>query len=144
VTPAEAVRLRLLAISAVTALISTRVYVLKFPENLSQSAIRVTEISEQEPMHARGSSGLARARIQVDSVGFESSGVDAYSAATALDAAAKGAGDGTGLLGWSWSIGSPALEVEAILPADVRDLYEASELRRVTRSRDYIVWFRTA
>lgn len=137
-TAAEAIRERLLAISAVTELVGTRVFLLMLPQKGTLPAVRVQGISEAEPMHLRGSVRVLRSRVQVDSVVNESSGL---AAALALDAAVHGAGDGTALCGWTGSVGSsPATDVLAVLPIDRRDAYDGGELRQVKVMRDYWVW----
>lgn len=136
-TVVEAVRDRLLAISALTAIVGQRVYSHLFPENAVAKSVRVQRIGTIEDAHLRGASGVARARVQVDSIA--NSLADAY----AIDEAVHGHGDGSALGYWKGDIGSPAFSVLAVLPADVRDVYEPPPVEKYRVMRDYFVWFRT-
>lgn len=127
---------RLEAIAAVTALVSTRIYQGLFPQNPTFPAIRVQRIGENEFMHMRGTVGLFRARVQVDSV---SNAADAAGVAQAIDAAVRGDGATTGIIGWRGTVAG--VEVESILPADVREDYDPEELRQYRVSRDvFVTW----
>jgi hypothetical protein len=142
VTVAEAVIARLLSLTAVTNLVSTRVYQLKLPQKVSYPAIRVQRIDTVELGHLRGTGAKFRSRIQVDSVSSENAVADPLTAALAVDAAAHGPGDGSALAGWKGQVGSssPAFAVAAVLPLDVREFYVPNELLEVGVSRDYEVW----
>jgi hypothetical protein len=140
----NAIRTHLLGLSDVTDLVSTRVYAMSLPQRPTLPAIRIQHISELEAMHMRGSGGWRRARIQVDCVSGESSGVDPYASADAVSEAAHGAGDGSGLCGFKGTIATtPPTEIGAILPVDRREDYDPEELRQVRVSRDYIAWYRS-
>lgn len=144
-TVATAIRVRLLAISAVTTLVGQRVYTLVIPQSLDTfPAIRVQRIDDDEPMHMRGSAGLLRARVQVDAIAREEGGVDAYGSAVAVDAALHGPGDGSGLCGWQGVVtqGADSMEITGIVPVDVRDQYELGEQRFYKVMRDYWVFHR--
>ena len=134
---------RLEAISAVTALVSTRIYQGILPEHARFPAIRVQRISENEFMHMRGTSAIYRTRVQVDSI---SNAADAIGAAQALDAAVHGDGASTGLVGWRGTVslgGSPEVTVEitGVLPAGVREEYDPDDLRQYRVMRDVFVWW---
>lgn len=142
-TVVEAIADRLSTIAEVSAIVAERIYAVKLPQDGDLPAIRIQRIDEDEGMHLRGSSGLHRARVQVDSVTEEASGVDARADAIALDAAVHGDGAGSGLCGWRGDIGSPPFTITGILPAGVREGYDAAELRQYKVMRDYWVSFRT-
>lgn len=144
-TVEEAVRTRLLAVSAVTALASTRVYLDKLPQAPTYPAVRVQLIDDPTSYHLRGPDALSRARVQVDAFASETSGVDPYAQTAALASAIHGNGFGTsasGLSGWKGSIGSPAFEITAAFRVDRRRGYVPDELRVVSMSQDYFVWYR--
>lgn len=149
-TPAEVVRTRILAITAVTALVSTRVYSVIFPQKPTWPAVRVQDIGQIEELHLRGSVGVIRGRVQVDVVSGERSGVSALAEAKTVMALIHGATQGfasnvaTGLAGYSGSIGSPAVQVDVIEPVDYRERFEAEEVRAYLISRDYFVQVRAA
>lgn len=139
-TVVPAIRTRLLAISAVTAICSTRIYALSLPQSPTLPAIRVTQVSEVQPMHLRGSQGFWRCRVQVDCVAGPSSS-DPYGTARSLAAAARGTfsgGAATGLLGYAGTVGG--VEITGIAQLDTREHYEADELRQVMVSTDYLVF----
>ena len=133
-----AIRERLLSLTPVTTLVSTRIYCVILPQGFNSPAIRVQRIGQLEEMHLRGPINVFRARVQVDSVGRTKAEVDA------VDMAVQGDGLGsnaTGLKGFKGNIGSPAFVIRAIVPADVRDMYDAEELRQYKVMRDFFVTF---
>ena len=134
----QAIRARLLSLTPVTALVNQRIFSVILPQGVTLPAIRVQRISQIEPMHMRGPVGMYRARVQVDSVSTSKASCDA------VDSAVHGDGLGTyasGLAGFKGDVGSPAMYIHAILPLDVRDLYDAEELRQFRVSRDFEVHF---
>jgi len=135
-TPTAAVKARLLMIGAVTALVGTRIYVDKAPQEPDFPLLRLHRISKVESAHLRGSGAAHRARVQVDAI------ARSLEAATALSDAAHGDGGGSGLSGWTGEVGSPATRILAILPADDRSDYEGEEVKQWRVSRDYVVWLR--
>lgn len=146
-TVVEAVRSRLATVSALTALVSTRIYSLKLPQTPTLPAVRLQQVSEVEPMQLRGSSGLARARVQVDAYAQEGSGTDPYAQAHQVSAAAHGTfagGAASGLNGWRGTVGSPGFEILEIESAGLQEGFNPEELRQVIVSRDYFVTFRTS
>jgi hypothetical protein len=141
VTVAEAIREHLMSLAPVVALVGTRVRLVKLRQSEPTfPVIRVQRIDENQGMHLRGG-GVKVARVQVDSIAKEGSGVDAYSVATAVDAAVAGPGDGTGLIGYRGDVGSPAFRIHAILPLPVREGYDADELQQFKVMRDVEVHF---
>ena len=133
-----AIRARLLTLTSVTDLVNQRIFTVILPQGVTLPAIRVSRIGQDEPMHLRGPINAFRARVQVDSVGRTKAEVDA------VDAGVQGDGlgsDATGLKGFKGTIGSPPMTIHAILPADVRDLYDPEELRQYKVSREFFVTF---
>lgn len=74
---------RLESLSAVTAIVGTRIYQLKLRQNTAFPAVRVQLISDTKTYHLRGTDGIARARVQVDSYNSET-GSDPYGRVAAL------------------------------------------------------------
>lgn len=136
---ALAVVKRLEGLSAVTTLVGTRIYQVKLPPKGIFPSIRVQRVGNDEFMHMRGVNRLMRARVQVDSIASEEYTPDVVTAATAVDAAVHGSGDGTALGGWKGVVSG--ITVTGILPAGVREGYDALELRQFKVMRDYWVWF---
>lgn len=141
-TIAQAIHARLSSLSAVTALVGTRIRVLKLRQGDTSSgpAIRIQEIGQSEPMHLRGSVAVFRSRVQVDFVASEEAGGNAYDKAVAVADAAHGNGAGSGLCGFSGAAGT--VDIAAILPDMVREGYDPEELRQVRIMRDYMVHWR--
>ena len=138
-TVAEAVRERLLDCAAVTALVSTRVWKDVLPQKPTLPAIRVTRISQVEPMHMRGPVGVNVARVQVDSIATTKASAEAIDEAVNGDGLGAGA---TGARGWVGSLGSPAFDICAVLPAGVHDSYTDAEFRQWRVTRDFMVHYR--
>lgn len=144
-TPEQAILERLLDLSAVTALVSKRVSMLRLPQNAPLPAVRVQLISEPTSYHMRGGSGMYRSRVQVDAYAAEHSGEDPYDGATALGNAIHGDDAGSGLSGWQGLAGGspPAILVHAVMRVDRDVSYEAGEFRQVRCRQDYMVhWSR--
>jgi hypothetical protein len=131
-----ALRDRMMDLSAVTALVSSRVYVQVLPQRPTLPAVRLQKIDEQQGMQFRGSIGVVRARVQVDAVSTT------REASLEIDQAIAGTGDGTGLIGWRGTVASPSEEILAILPSNVTEQYDADDLNQFKVIRDYIVWYR--
>lgn len=136
-----AVRAHLLADAGVIAIVGTRGYTLKFPQQPTLPAFRVQLIDEQESAHLRGGATVKPARVQVDAVAAESSGVDAYAQASGLAAAISSAmmshapfvvSDGA----------SPAtaLELKVIERQTRAPMYDPDELRLVIAGQDFMIW----
>jgi hypothetical protein len=144
VTVEEAITARVEGLAAVIALAGDRVYLDKLPQSPTYPAVRVQLIDDPTTYHLRGPNGLSRARVQVDHYVHEDSGEDPYAAITALEAATKGDGKGTaatGLSGWKGSVGSPPFAVRGCFRTNRLRRYDPDELRVLTMSVDYIVWF---
>lgn len=146
-TVEDAVVARLMSLAAVTALVSAtdaahaRIYLDKLPQSPTYPCVRVTLVSEVGEGHLRGADALKPATVQVDCYARELSGVDPYALVTAVAAAVHGDDAGSGLSGWSGEIGSPAARVRGCQRVDRRRYYDPEELRVVTMSQDYRVWF---
>lgn len=141
-TVEEAVRARLLSLPAVTALVSTRIYMQKLKADPIYPCVRVTLVSDPSDYHLRGESGFGDARVQVDAFAHEVSGVDPYALAVAVAAAIDGDGQGSGLSGYVGSIGSPAFYFDAVFRVDRRPQYDPEELRVLTMSQDFRIHYR--
>lgn len=128
-----AVRDRLLAISAVTALAGTRIYTGHLPQSPTLPAVFVERVGEVQYFHLRGGERLRMTRVQVTSVALS------RAASVALDEAVEGDGSGSGLSNWSGSVGSPSVTVRWMEPAGVDEGYDPGELRQYRVSRDYRV-----
>lgn len=132
----QAIREYLLDQAAVTALVSTRIYLDKLPQSPTYPALRVMLISDPKDYHLRGEDGLSRARIQVDAYQDERA-ADPYSAATvgaAVHAALSGTRFDTGE--------SPGITVTGIFRVARRRSFEPAELRLLRISQDFYVWSR--
>ncbi len=138
----EAVITRLASLASVTALVSTRIYALKLPQGMVQSAIRVQAIDTNGRPHLRGGGGPQRSRVQVDAFAPERSGADPFAAAAALAEAINGDGSGNGLDGWAGTIAA-TLVVTGALRVDRMSGYDADELRLVRVRQDYMVGWKS-
>lgn len=139
-TPETAVRARILALSAVTAITGQRVYVDKFPQKPTLPAVLVQLVHEPTEYHLRG--GLRfQARVQVDAYVPETG--DAYTTVNTLADAIHGDDAGSGLSGWAGEIaGTPPMTITGILRIERRRGYEPEELRLLRQRQDYWVYFR--
>ncbi len=142
-TPEQAVLERILDIGAVTAIVGTRVRMLKLRQAETLPAIRVQRISRLSDYHMRGENNLQRARVQVDVYAAEASGGDPYASALDLAALVHGDGNGpnaSGLSGWiGVTSGSPVMQIVGVFLVDDSVGYEAEELREVRVRQDYMV-----
>lgn len=136
---------RLLALSPVTALVSTRVYMLRLPQRATLPAIRVQKISERGDNHFRGITNLYVSRVQVVATAAESSGADPYASANAVADAIQGdwlsGSPPSGLSGWQAMAGGspPTIQVFFVERVDRRPMYEAEELRQVSVQQDFFI-----
>lgn len=132
--PLALVRTRLLAISAVTALVASRIYNGFLPQSPTPPMILLRLIDRVTDSHLRGQSAVAAARVQVHHAATTREG------AMAVAAAVEGAGDGTAFSHFSGPVGSG--RIAAVLPGGVdREEYHANELLRYEVVRDYVVHF---
>jgi hypothetical protein len=127
-----AVRARLVATSAVTALVSTRIYTLKLPDTVTYPAIRVQLIDEPQRKHLRGPDGLTRARVQVDVYEREAA-TNAYGSLLGIADAVSNA-----LVFEPFTQGTVA--VQSAERIDRRTLREADELNLLRVMQDFYVW----
>jgi hypothetical protein len=141
VTVEALVRERLLATSAVTALVGTRIYMLVLPQRVTYPAIRVQLVDEPVRYHLRGEDGSRRARVQIDAYDQPVGSTDPYAGASAVADAVR-----TALSGQRFTEASSpvTLEVTGVLFVGRRPLYEPDELRIVRVSQDAIVWSKAA
>jgi hypothetical protein len=143
-TVEEAIRARVESLSAVTAIVGTRVWLDKLPQNPTFPAVLVRLVSDPRGQHLRGPDGLPVARVQVDAIAKEGS-TDVYMVATELEQAIFGDGLGrtaSGLFGWVGSIGSPGVEIRGITATARVPRYDPDELTQLVMSRDYFVRFK--
>jgi hypothetical protein len=141
-SPEEAVVARIQQLAAVTALVSTRVYLLVLPQSTVFPAVRVQVIDQMEMQHLRGPHGLETARVQIDAYAKVASGSNPYTTASALMEAIHGDGLGpgaSGVYGWTGQVGSPAFQIVNCRPVRLSKDFDAEELNVVTVSRDYLV-----
>lgn len=139
-----ALREYLLGLPAVTALVSTRIYVKRPPQRPTHPHIVLIPISKVIQKHLRGATGPMKRRVQVESIGAAGeSGVDARAVALAVSDAVDGDGLGSGFNGLSTTIGSPALVINGMFYEDGSDheRYDGDEFRTYTIIRDYMVHY---
>jgi hypothetical protein len=147
VTPEQAILERILSLSAVTALVGQRVFMLKLRQGETLPAVRVQLVDEGMAQHLRGGSGIFQSRIQVDVYATEFTAGDPYAAATEIALAIHGDDAGSGLSGWMGLSGGSPPEIRVCAVSRKLRLvgYEAEERREVRVQQDYIVdWKRVA
>lgn len=138
VTVEAAIRSYLAVVGAVTALVGSRIYVLKAPQKPTSPYLRIQTISEMGDSHMRGPIGTYRARVQIDAAGVE--GEVTYAQVAAVADAVDGA-----LRGAPFSdAGSPPSLQMAVVSTERRVFYDAEELRLIRFVSDYMVWSRPA
>jgi hypothetical protein len=143
VTVEQALVERLLATTAVAALVSTRIYRMRLPQQPTLPAVRVQRISRvEDEYHLRGRANRFRSRIQVDVFAseYDAQNPDPLGTQAAVLAAIDGA-----LAGAAFVDGGspPSIRVQLITPANETEGYDAEELRQVKGSQDYFVtWSR--
>jgi hypothetical protein len=140
VSPEEAVCERLLEIGDVTALVDTRVYLDKIPQQAEYPLVLVQLVHEPTAYHLRG--GMRdRARVQVDA--YVKDVGDAGASVIELADAIHGNDAGSGLSGWvGLTSGSPSMRISGILRIERDRGYEPDELRILRQRQDYWVFFR--
>lgn len=131
----EAIATKLIATGGVAALVGTRVWVLKLPQNPVMPAVRVQLISEPREYHLRGDQHARRARVQIDDYAKEATGGNPYAIAMTLADAIE-----TAVV-----TGPPYTQGTVKVLGCYRDnrvpVYEAEELRLVRVMQDFIVWW---
>jgi hypothetical protein len=139
VSAAVGVIARLEAVTAITALVSTRIYQGVFPQSPVLPAVRVQHIGEVRRQHLRGDAGVVVSRVQVDSV---ADGGNPITDAQAVDAAIVGDASGTALLGFKGDSGG--VFIHNVEPAGEREFFDGEELRQYRVIRDVLVsWSQT-
>ena len=137
-TPSEVVQTYVSSLSPVTALIGGRLWTYRFKQNPTLPAVCISQISELQFGHLRGTVGLRWARIQIDVIAAT------MREARQVDQAIMGAyvaGSPTGLLGTHQYVGSPPVLMIVPIVLGYREPdFEADELRLSRTSRDYQVW----
>jgi len=142
VTPELAICERLLATSAVTAIVSQRIYEMVLPQSPTLSLVLVQLIADPRNYHLRGPSTLSRTRIQVDAYVPERAVSITDDPGAKLNTLAD-AIDGS-LNGQTFTVGDPvSMRVTGVFQEDRRKLREPDELRYLRVMLDYIVWTQT-
>jgi hypothetical protein len=133
------VRYRLLAVSGVTALLGTRIYVLKLPQSPSYPVALIQLVSLVDEYTHDGDAALGVSRVQVDVFAQEASGADPYATAVAAADAIHAALSGISFDG----SGSPVdLEISGAFRMNRQTAYEPDALRVVRVLQDYRVQWR--
>jgi hypothetical protein len=132
----SSVRDRLLAVSAVTAIVGSKVTTGRFPQSTDYPAVLVRRVSRVKRSHLRGGEGMQMTRVQVTLVAAT------RAAMVALEAAVEGDNAGSGLDHFSGSVGSPSVLLRWVEPASDREDFEAAELNRYRVDKDYFVHHR--
>jgi hypothetical protein len=135
-TAEEAIYIKLLATTPVTALVVGRVYPNYLPENASLAAIVYQRISGPRIHNMSGTSGTASPRIQITSWGAT------YKKAKELSAAVRVALDG--FSGTITQSTTSSLKIQSCLLQNELDMPELAPLddalRRFGVVQDYIIW----
>lgn len=144
-TVEEALAARIAGLSAVTAIVGSRVYLDKTTQDPTYPLVLVYSAGDHRDQHMRGPEGTRYSRVSVEARAHEESGIDTYQV-TALFEAFDGDGRGpqaTGIFGWIGAIGSPALEIMNCAHRGSRDrYYDASDRRVLRMTQDYWVTYR--
>lgn len=137
----QALRERLLSQPPLTALVGTRVYAMRLPQDTPLPAVRIQEVDRLGSQQLRGTVNLHVARVQVDAVEGETNGPAPYASAHAVADAVRGAivgGEFTGLEGFVGVLSG--IRVRGIGVVDQRERFE-TEVRQVSVQVDFLVWF---
>jgi hypothetical protein len=127
----QAIITRLLADTAVSARVGTRIYPLQRDQGAALPALVVTKISGADDYTMAGPSGLREARVQVDCYSDQTLGAAAHWALANAVRVAMG--------GLSATVG--ATRLQGVFLDSERDLVEPDEARPLFRtSLDFIVW----
>lgn len=135
---------RVAQLSAVSALVGTRVYLDRLPQAVAYPAVRVQLVDDLDGFHLRGKNRPQKARVQVDAYAREASGVDPYAEVAELAAAIDGDGEGpaaSGLSGWKGRVGSPPVVIHSCFRTSRLRRYDPDELTLVTMTQDFIVTY---
>ncbi len=131
------VRAKLLTVTAVTDLVSTRITVHSFRQAGTWPAIRIVLIGETEFYSHDGTTDIFRSRVQVDCADRVASGDDPYAAAAAVADAVNAA-----LSGFKGPVGSPAFTFTGIFKTNRLSRFDAEERELITVTLEYDVWHR--
>lgn len=141
----EALWVRLRNLDPVTA-ITGRIYLEKLPQSPTYPAVLVFLVDDNLTYHLRGPNGNQRARVQVDALVQERSGLDARTAVENLADAIIGSGLGpnaSGLSGFTGLVGaSGGIDIRGCFLQSKMRRYEGDELRVLTRMMDFQVGYR--
>lgn len=134
---------RLLATSAVTAIVGTRVWEIALPQEPTLPAIRVQLISDPVGYHLRGPDGASRSRVQVDAYVSERAASAVDDPGANLNVLADAIDDCLG--GQVFTAGSPIeIRVTGVFRQNRSKMRETDELRYLRVMQDYIVWSKAA
>jgi hypothetical protein len=135
-----AVRSFILGDAAIAALIGTRFYPIKAPQNATYPLVTMQKIVEVRYPHLRGSGGMSAPRYQIDAWTRESGA--AFTAAQTLAEAIRQRIDGVHRV--LSGPGSPATAYRVKFAFDdQRDLFESDTSGGYYRtSTDYVIWHR--
>lgn len=131
-----ATRAHLLTVSAVSAIVATRIYQLVLPQKPTLPALRLQLIDQPIGYHQRGPDGATRSRLQIDAYG-SAAVADPYGAVLALADAVDDALSGQ-------VFESDGLQITGCRRSSRRVGYEAEEMRVVRCIQDYTIWARVA
>lgn len=129
----EAVIAKLKATSAITALVSTRVWQLMLPQGPTLPAIKVQLVDKDPSHHLRGTSKTFQTRVQVDTYAAIGT-VDAYKKANDIADAVEAVLDGKA------PFTSGDLKVTGGFLMTRTPAYEAEEIKAVRVRQDFAVW----
>jgi hypothetical protein len=136
-----AMRERLLSLSSVSTLVSTRVYQDLIPQGATMPAVRIQRIGKMRRMHLRGVNQLWESRVQVDTFGATKASAQAVADAVSGDGLGSSA---SGLEGFTGDLGGspPDVHVAVIVGITERAGFEPEELKLFRISQDYrVIWW---
>lgn len=143
-TPEEAIRSRIVGLSAVQALVGTRVYLDQTPQDPTYPLVLVYSAGDHWNQQLRGADGIGQARISVEARVHVDAGHDAYTEVMDLYTAFDGDGRGpaaTGVFGWVGLVGP--VQIANCAHRGSRDRFYDADVRRVLRmTQDYWVSYR--
>ncbi len=142
----EAVRDRLLSLTALTTLVEQRVYQNVIPQREVRPSVKLDRISEDAPQHLRGPMAPQTTRVQTCAYVTVKGSTDPFGDVAAVGAAIHGDGLGreaSGLFGFSGDIGDSPAEIRIL---NVRRAYtrgpfyeHENEVVRAGLQQDYLV-----
>jgi hypothetical protein len=145
VTVEQAIYTRIAGLPAVQAIVATRVYLDKTPQDPTYPLVLIYSAGDHRYSQLRGPEGLGQARITVEARAHEESGEDAYQVTTLYDAF-DGDGRGptaTGIFGWTGTVDT--VRIAHCAHRGSRDRFYDPDVHRVLRmAQDYWVTYRLA